>query len=86
MTKNNIEFKAHFASRDHQVLDDAVRRVLSIASDKTEVDVLPIPASTEGSMRMQRRSIIIRSTDDKILHKLERLDLQTTVNITIVSS
>jgi len=80
----NINFIVTLGSDDHEVLDDAVKRILKLADEKTNLTVFPIQAIIdEGTgRRIQRRRVRIDSSNKNILALAERIDFQKNVIVT----
>ena len=79
------DFTIVLGSDDHEVLDDAVKRVLVLDDgDQTKLTVIPIAAikSDGEARRIQQRRIRITSTDDNILARTQRIDFQRGVIVT----
>lgn len=86
MTKT--QFTIFLASDDSEVLDGATKRVLGLGSDQTEVNVTVTPVTKDEAdgRRIQNRKLTVVSTDDKILNKAAKLDLQKNVKVTLRSA
>ena len=79
----NTNFTITLGSDDHEVLDDAVKRVLGLEDGQTTLDVTPIAALTDEATgrRIQRRRIKIVSTDNKIVARAAKVDFQKGVSV-----
>jgi hypothetical protein len=79
-TVTKFPFTLH--SSDQEVLDKTVRKVLSIETDKTSVTFKPIEALADGDgIRIQRRRVVITSTDEKTLDTIQHLDFPSAVSV-----
>ena len=84
----DTEFTITLGSDDHEILDDAVKRILVLDDgDKTSLNLTVLPVSKDGETgrRIQRRRIDITSTDEKILARAERIDFQKGVSVSAKS-